>query len=112
MLVAGAWAGGGLTGDVNAPNPCGRGALKNGFADQTIGAGAGCCWSASLRPWWRRRFGVVEGAGELIGASPRRLSSLQRGPQVTRPTSHRPRHVLLQQQHCQPSCIRIGCALG
>ena len=39
MLVAGAVAGGGLTVIANAPNPAGVALLKNGFADQTIGAG-------------------------------------------------------------------------
>ena len=38
-LVAGAVAGGGLTVIANAPNPAGVALLKNGFADQTIGAG-------------------------------------------------------------------------
>jgi len=37
--VAGAVAGGGLTVIANAPNPAGVALLKNGFADQTIGAG-------------------------------------------------------------------------
>lgn len=39
MLVAGAVAGGGLTVIANAPNPAGAALLKNGFADQSIGAG-------------------------------------------------------------------------
>jgi hypothetical protein len=39
MLVAGAVAGGGLTVIANAPNPAGVALLKNGFADQTVGAG-------------------------------------------------------------------------
>ncbi len=39
MLVAGAVAGGGLTVIANAPNPAGVALLKNGFADQTMGAG-------------------------------------------------------------------------
>ena len=38
-LVAGAVAGGGLTVIANAPNPAGVALLKNGFADQTVGAG-------------------------------------------------------------------------
>lgn len=38
-LVAGAVAGGGLTMIANAPNPAGAALLKNGFADQSIGAG-------------------------------------------------------------------------
>ena len=38
MLVAGAVAGGGLTVIANAPNPAGVALLKNGFADQTVGA--------------------------------------------------------------------------
>ena len=37
--MAGAVAGGGLTVIANAPNPAGVALLKNGFADQTIGAG-------------------------------------------------------------------------
>jgi hypothetical protein len=32
-------AGGGLTVIANAPNPAGVALLKNGFADQTVGAG-------------------------------------------------------------------------
>ena len=39
MLLAGAVAGGGLTVIANAPNPAGVALLKNGFADETIGAG-------------------------------------------------------------------------
>ena len=39
MLVAGAVAGGGLTVIANAPNPAGVALLKNGFRDQSIGAG-------------------------------------------------------------------------
>ncbi len=39
MLVAGAVAGGGLTVIANAPNPAGVALLKNGFSDQTVGAG-------------------------------------------------------------------------
>ena len=39
MLVAGAVAGGGLTVIANAPNPAGVALLKDGFADQSIGAG-------------------------------------------------------------------------
>lgn len=39
MLVAGAVAGGGLTVIANAPNPAGVALLKNGFADETVGAG-------------------------------------------------------------------------
>ncbi|MFZ2991119.1 putative Na+/H+ antiporter [Ideonella sp.] len=39
MLVAGAVAGGGLTVIANAPNPAGVALLKNGFEDQSIGAG-------------------------------------------------------------------------
>ena len=39
MLVAGAVAGGGLTVIANAPNPAGMALLKNGFADETVGAG-------------------------------------------------------------------------
>lgn len=39
MLVAGAVAGGGLTVIANAPNPAGVALLKNGFADESIGAG-------------------------------------------------------------------------
>ncbi|MCW7541840.1 putative Na+/H+ antiporter [Aquabacterium sp. A7-Y] len=39
MLVAGAVAGGGLTVIANAPNPAGVALLKNGFSDETIGAG-------------------------------------------------------------------------
>lgn len=39
MLVGGAVAGGGLTVIANAPNPAGVALLKNGFADETIGAG-------------------------------------------------------------------------
>lgn len=39
MLMAGAVAGGGLTVIANAPNPAGAALLKQGFADETIGAG-------------------------------------------------------------------------
>jgi hypothetical protein len=39
MLVSGAVAGGGLTVIANAPNPAGVALLKQGFADETIGAG-------------------------------------------------------------------------
>jgi hypothetical protein len=39
MLVAGAVAGGGLTVIANAPNPAGVALLKNGFNDESIGAG-------------------------------------------------------------------------
>jgi hypothetical protein len=39
MLVAGAVAGGGLTVIANAPNPAGVALLRNGFADESIGAG-------------------------------------------------------------------------
>jgi hypothetical protein len=39
MLVAGAVAGGGLTVIANAPNPAGLALLKNGFADESVGAG-------------------------------------------------------------------------
>ena len=39
MLVAGAVAGGGLTVIANAPNPAGVALLRNGFEDQSIGAG-------------------------------------------------------------------------
>ena len=39
MLVAGAVAGGGLTVIANAPNPAGVALLKQGFADQSVGAG-------------------------------------------------------------------------
>ncbi|HYC42536.1 MAG TPA: putative Na+/H+ antiporter [Noviherbaspirillum sp.] len=39
MLVAGAVAGGGLTVIANAPNPAGVALLRNGFDDQSIGAG-------------------------------------------------------------------------
>ena len=39
MLVAGAVAGGGLTVIANAPNPAGVTLLKQGFEDQSIGAG-------------------------------------------------------------------------
>ena len=39
MLVAGAVAGGGLTVIANAPNPAGAALLRQGFADQSIGAG-------------------------------------------------------------------------
>jgi hypothetical protein len=39
MLVAGAVAGGGLTVIANAPNPAGVSLLKQGFADESIGAG-------------------------------------------------------------------------
>ena len=39
MLVAGAVAGGGLTIIANAPNPAGAALLRDGFADETIGAG-------------------------------------------------------------------------
>ncbi len=39
MLVAGAVAGGGLTVIANAPNPAGVALLKDGFADESIGAG-------------------------------------------------------------------------
>jgi hypothetical protein len=38
-LVAGAVTGGGLTVIANAPNPAGLALLKNGFADQSVGAG-------------------------------------------------------------------------
>ena len=38
-LVAGAVAGGGLTMIANAPNPAGVALLKQGFADESIGAG-------------------------------------------------------------------------
>jgi len=38
MLVAGAVAGGGLTVIANAPNPAGAALLRNGFADDSIGA--------------------------------------------------------------------------
>jgi hypothetical protein len=37
-LVAGAVTGGGLTVIANAPNPAGVALLKNGFADESIGA--------------------------------------------------------------------------
>jgi len=40
MLVAGAVAGGGLTVIANAPNPAGVALLKQGFADETVGAGS------------------------------------------------------------------------
>ncbi|MES3020491.1 MAG: putative Na+/H+ antiporter [Pseudomonadota bacterium] len=39
MLVAGAVAGGGLTVIANAPNPAGVALLKDGFEDESIGAG-------------------------------------------------------------------------
>ncbi len=39
MLMAGAVTGGGLTVIANAPNPAGISLLKNGFADESIGAG-------------------------------------------------------------------------
>jgi hypothetical protein len=39
MLVAGAVAGGGLTVIANAPNPAGVTLLKQGFSDESIGAG-------------------------------------------------------------------------
>lgn len=39
MLVAGAVAGGGLTVIANAPNPAGVALLKQGFSDESIGAG-------------------------------------------------------------------------
>ena len=39
MLVAGAVAGGGLTVIANAPNPAGLALLKQGFNDESIGAG-------------------------------------------------------------------------
>ena len=39
MLVAGAVAGGGLTIIANAPNPAGAALLRDGFADEAIGAG-------------------------------------------------------------------------
>ena len=39
MLVAGAVAGGGLTVIANAPNPAGAALLREGFEDQSIGAG-------------------------------------------------------------------------
>jgi len=39
MLVSGAVAGGGLTVIANAPNPAGVALLKQGFTDQTVGAG-------------------------------------------------------------------------
>jgi len=39
MLVTGAVTGGGLTVIANAPNPAGVALLKNGFADESIGAG-------------------------------------------------------------------------
>lgn len=39
MLVAGAVAGGGLTVIANAPNPAGLALLKQGFADESVGAG-------------------------------------------------------------------------
>lgn len=39
MLVAGAVAGGGLTVIANAPNPAGAALLRQGFEDQSIGAG-------------------------------------------------------------------------
>jgi len=39
MLVAGAVAGGGLTVIANAPNPAGLALLKNGFSDDSVGAG-------------------------------------------------------------------------
>jgi len=39
MLVAGAVAGGGLTVIANAPNPAGVALLRQGFEDQSIGAG-------------------------------------------------------------------------
>jgi hypothetical protein len=39
MLVAGAVAGGGLTVIANAPNPAGVALLRNGFNDESIGAG-------------------------------------------------------------------------
>lgn len=40
MLVSGAVTGGGLTVIANAPNPAGVALLKQGFADESIGAGA------------------------------------------------------------------------
>lgn len=40
MLVAGAVAGGGLTIIANAPNPAGVALLREGFADESVGAGA------------------------------------------------------------------------
>jgi hypothetical protein len=40
MLVSGAVAGGGLTVIANAPNPAGVALLKQGFADETVGAGS------------------------------------------------------------------------
>jgi len=40
MLVAGAVAGGGLTVIANAPNPAGVALVREGFADQAVGAGA------------------------------------------------------------------------
>jgi hypothetical protein len=39
MLLAGAVAGGGLTIIANAPNPAGAALLRDGFADEQIGAG-------------------------------------------------------------------------
>lgn len=39
MLVAGAVAGGGLTVIANAPNPAGAALLRDGFSDESIGAG-------------------------------------------------------------------------
>jgi hypothetical protein len=39
MLMAGAVAGGGLTVIANAPNPAGLALLKQGFADESVGAG-------------------------------------------------------------------------
>jgi hypothetical protein len=38
MLVAGAVGGGGLTVIANAPNPAGAALLRQGFADESIGA--------------------------------------------------------------------------
>jgi hypothetical protein len=40
MLVAGAGGGGGLTIIANAPNPAGVAPLREGFADESVGAGA------------------------------------------------------------------------
>jgi len=40
MLVAGAVAGGGLTVIANAPNPAGVALVRDGFADEAVGAGA------------------------------------------------------------------------
>jgi hypothetical protein len=39
MLMAGAVTGGGLTVIANAPNPAGVALLRNGFEDESIGAG-------------------------------------------------------------------------